>query len=467
MGLGVNMKILKKFAAKSAGGNQFSQLYDNEKRLAAAAKNVLDIVTSVSSFDAELNHLASQLMEFSEEMVTLSNSNLSIVEETTTSIRHVNETIEETSSVLDGLSNKSNQLAIQNRDSQMLLQEVISLKDEVIKDTQEMDAKINQLANLATEVGRIVESVQGIANQTNLLALNAAIEAARAGVHGKGFSVVAEEVRSLADDTKTNLEGMKSFVFNIQTAAKEGTESVERTLQSSAEMSNRMDVVSTKIDKNISILEDVVENISNINRHIQVVKLSSDEINSAMETSSENAELLAEMTHNIQGDAVATVNYAKNISTIDTNLSQVTTNMYFGLQKGENALTNSEFKEVVKKAIDAHKKWLANLKKVITEEQILPLQTDSRKCAFGHFYHSITISNVRVADKWSSIEDVHRNLHSLGGKVMAEVKAHNISRANALYEEVEKYSQQIISTLENIYRIIDEMTKENEDVFPR
>ena len=73
-----------------------------------------------------------------------------------------------------------------------MLKEVSELKEDVVKDTENMNLKIEQLAKLAEEVGQIVESVQAIANQTNLLALNASIEAARAGEAGKGFAVVAE-----------------------------------------------------------------------------------------------------------------------------------------------------------------------------------------------------------------------------------------------------------------------------------
>lgn len=238
--------------------NQFSRLYENEKRMADASKELLEIVASISTFDVGISHISSQLMDYARELATLSESNLAIVEETTASMNHVNESIENTGEILDNLSRDSSSLSERNKDSQVLLDEVSNIKDDVVKDTLDTNVKITQLAELSTEVGKIVDSVQGIANQTNLLALNAAIEAARAGEHGRGFSVVAEEVRSLADDTKENLNGMMSFVQNIQAAAREGTESMKRTLDSTNLMSGKMNQVSETIHSNVSLLDGIV-----------------------------------------------------------------------------------------------------------------------------------------------------------------------------------------------------------------
>ncbi len=75
---------------------------------------------------------------------------------------------------------------------------------------------IVELERLSNEIGKIVHAVARIADQTNLLALNAAIEAARAGEHGKGFAVVADEVRNLAEISEKSARGIQEVVSEIQ-----------------------------------------------------------------------------------------------------------------------------------------------------------------------------------------------------------------------------------------------------------
>ena len=199
----------------------FDKLMENEGRMSDAAREVLDVATSISSFDVEMSHISNQLMNFAGEMEDVGESNLAVVEETNATMNQVTNSIDEAAETLNQLKDESTKFADQNNESVQLLHEVNGLKENVLDDTKHMNEKIEQLVQLAVEVGKIVESVQQIANQTNLLALNAAIEAARAGEQGKGFSVVADEVRNLADNTKTNLDGMRDFVDKIYAAASE------------------------------------------------------------------------------------------------------------------------------------------------------------------------------------------------------------------------------------------------------
>lgn len=462
------MKMKRKSKpSKAAQNTQLTRLCENEKRMADAAGQILEIASSISSFDVEMSHISNRLMAFANELADLSESNLAIVQETTASMHNVNETIQYTNSVLSDLTEESSALGERNKESQVHLDELEVLKNDVIKDTHDMNEKITQLTNLAVEVSKVVESVQGIASQTNLLALNAAIEAARAGEQGRGFSVVAEEVRKLADDTKANLEGMQSFVSDIHTAAKEGKESVERTLQSTEEMSEKMGLVSQTVNDNISILHEVVNSISHINDNMQNIQSAAGDINSAMELSSKNAESLTLMTQTIREDSDSSIQSSQSVSAIDERITTVSGMLYAGLQSGENALTNEALQENIVKVEQAHKNWMTTLQKIVESGHVSPLQTNSMKCAFGHFYYALPIENPRLSEDWKAIKEVHHQLHENGKKALEALKSNNSELAQKYYANADAQSKKVIALLEKVNHTITDMTNEGVNVFAR
>lgn len=425
--------------------------------MASSAKEILNIVSALSSFDVGMTHISHQLMDFSDEMAAVSQSNLAIVEQTTASMNQVNESIEETSNTLNNLSRESEQLIHKNDESIRLLEEVQAIKDAVIKNTSVMSEKIQQLVKLAEEVGKIVDSVEAIAEQTNLLALNAAIEAARAGEHGRGFAVVAEEVRKLADDTKQNLEGMRNFVSSIHSAAKDGKESLSNTISSTSHMSEKIEMVSETVCENVEMLNSIITNIGSINKSMEGIKVAASEINLAMDSSSSDAEKLSHMTQSIHQDAVESVEFAKQISDIDNQLSSIVQNMFERLKGTTHSITNEEFQNGIKKAIDAHIKWMEGLKKIITEMRVYPIQTNSRRCAFGHFYHALHIDNPLIMEEWEEIGRVHHEFHSFGDKVIGAVKENDRLTAQKYYNEAEVLSKRMLSLLENVNNKVNEL----------
>ena len=252
--------------------DQIDKALQYQRMAVREAKEIMSISSKISGFDVDMSHMANYLADFTGKLADLSQSNLSVVEETTSTMTQVMENVGYTSSRLKKLSEESATLTEKNNDGRRLLQEVEELKEGVVKDTTQMNEEILSLVGLVQEIEGIVDSVQGIASQTNLLALNASIEAARAGEQGKGFAVVATEVGKLAENTQQELNAMRDFVTKIYEASKIGQESTERTVSSTREMSGKIDAVFSTVGDNINMLQKVAEDVSAINDYMQMIQ---------------------------------------------------------------------------------------------------------------------------------------------------------------------------------------------------
>ncbi len=443
---------------------QFEKLLNSEEKMSSSCKRMLSTVSSLSEFDVRMTHSAYELSQFAKQMALVSESNLAVVEEITASMNDVNETVEQTSYKMQKLSDSSHTLIQKNDESMTQIGELVDLKEHVVEDTKKMSIQIEELTTMAENISAIVNGVAAIAEQTNLLALNASIEAARAGEMGRGFAVVASEIRKLADSTKENLQNMRGFVSNIQVAAQGGKESLLNTLSSTNLMNEKLDTISGTIHGNVEMLKHTVVEVNDISQLMVQVKESAQQVNQAMMLSASDAEKLHGMTQDIHKDAVESQKNAKQISHIDMELSEVVREMVVALNGGIHSISHQDLVANLKKAKEAHGNWVKNLKRIVEEMKIYPIQTDSKRCAFGHFYHSITMEHVDVKAEWASIDEIHDQFHKIGDKVVEAVRLEDEAAASKYLQEAEHLSNKIFAKIDNTVRIIESKSAIGEEV---
>lgn len=162
--------------------------------------------------------------------------------------------------------------------------------------TKDNASKIESLARQSNDIGSIVGTIDDIAAQTNLLALNAAIEAARAGEAGRGFAVVADEVRALASRTTQSTKEISRMIKNIQDEAKVATESINSSV-------SHMDTVAQDAEHIMSILNDITNRVSTVNQQIVQIATSAEEQTAATAEISANMQNVTNATDEMSSQA--------------------------------------------------------------------------------------------------------------------------------------------------------------------
>jgi methyl-accepting chemotaxis protein len=164
--------------------------------------------------------------------------------------------------------------------------ESVAVQMSSIEETVESSAEaVKKLGDRSQEIGQIIDTISGIANQTNLLALNAAIEAARAGENGKGFSVVAEEVRKLAEQSKDAAAKIGAMISEVQSETDKAVTAMNKGSQ--------------EVKIGAQVVENAGENFREITSLVNDVSSQSMEISAAIEEMSASSEQIATAVKNI------------------------------------------------------------------------------------------------------------------------------------------------------------------------
>ncbi|CRM35646.1 hypothetical protein [Pseudomonas sp. 8 R 14] len=277
--------------------------------LAAMAKmqdKLRDTLQRIAGSATQLASAAEELNAVTDESARGLTRQNNEIEQAATAVNEMTSAVEEVARNAVSTSEASRNATTSAGDGRDLVQETVSAIERMSGDVQATATLIGELANESRDIGKVLDVIRGLADQTNLLALNAAIEAARAGEAGRGFAVVADEVRALAHRTQQSTSEIERMIGSIQAGTehavdsmRNSTERAESTLNIAKGAGMSLDTINTAIveinERNLviaSAAEEQAQVAREVDRNLVNIRdLSVQSATGASQTSAASSEL--------------------------------------------------------------------------------------------------------------------------------------------------------------------------------
>ncbi len=208
-----------------------TELREKEKVISMQTERLKDAARVVAEISEQIEAASEKLSMQIEEAARGADMQRQRIAETATTMEEMNSTVLEVAKNASEAA-ESTEAARQNAmEGNSIVLQAIEAIEEVQDLTNKVKQSIDSLGQKAENIGEVINVISDIADQTNLLALNAAIEAARAGEHGRGFAVVADEVRKLAEKTMAATKDVAEAIASIQTDTRKNIEEIDKAVE--------------------------------------------------------------------------------------------------------------------------------------------------------------------------------------------------------------------------------------------
>ena len=280
-----------------------------------------------SNFDSQVGGLISSLASASTEMQSTAEAMRNIADETSQSSATVAASTEEASTNVGTVASAMEEMSASASEIASQITSAKHKSNDTASNAQNANETVGNLNSLVTNIGEVVIAIKDIAEQTNLLALNATIEAARAGEAGKGFAVVADEVKKLANETAQKTDEIESRITEIQGATQDSVQAMERIISNISEIDGSVTSVSAAVEEQNVTTNEIVRSVSEASQGVQqVAQIIVDVQKGAGETGTSAdavlgaAKEVAELSENLKGqvdqflDTIRTDNANQNMA---------------------------------------------------------------------------------------------------------------------------------------------------------
>ncbi|MFA5679219.1 MAG: methyl-accepting chemotaxis protein [Pseudomonas sp.] len=317
------VRLIRTTSGQMAEGDLTARIdYDGKDELADVASAFNNMGERFQSMVQQLGDATTQLAAAAEEASIISKQTSGNLhqqqletQQVATATNEMSATVQEVAQNTADAARKANEASSEADTGRNVVSSTIEVIHQLAEQIKVAAGLMHQLEQHSEHIGSVLDVIRGFAEQTNLLALNAAIEAARAGEHGRGFAVVADEVRNLASHTHASSVEIRTAIEKLQAAANEAASAmqtsrdmassgVEHVIQTGSALDNITRAVTDISDISVQIATAVEEQsmvTEEINRNITNISEMAEQTSTGAEQTAGASEELARLADRLQG----------------------------------------------------------------------------------------------------------------------------------------------------------------------
>lgn len=396
--------------------------------------------TTFLSFLHDISSLLNDMTELdtTQQLISGTNEQILSTENVTAATEEMNASILEVSNHAVGVAKGADEAVEKIGQSREIIDHALQDIGEVAETYKIVLNDVKQLEANIEHTNTVIKVIKEIADQINLLALNASIEAVRAGEYGKGFQVVAGEVRKLSEHTKEQIDLITENMESLQYFSKQLSEQIKKTGEQIEESTDESDTARNELSKIIAMIRKMNDETSEIAAMTEEQSVAVSEINERNIT-------IYDLSKEVQ-------NVAKDTAKIIYDISQKMNR--YRLKFLESNIIQSE-RDMIQIAKTDHLMWKWNIYNLVLGLTNIP-KDDVRsheECRLGKWYRSKLDDDISRLELFQKLEQPHRQVHELAKYAIEQYEIGNIDEASDTLKRLDKASKEVIEYLEQLENV--------------